>query len=517
MKILSIFIFCLLSHAALLGQNSLPEISNFSYTEDLLNNEVTFQYDLIEPENEACEVRIFYRAPGTTTFHKEITSQCTGDIGSGVLQGAGKTVVYKYQAGDLPAGMAAFKIVVDDGYEWTVQDVLDMVQKESLETNLEFVEGPRHRTSNPIHLKEVQDSIQSLFENEGWELQVQTWMSGNYEAKNYIGKIQGTTQDTIWYLMGGHYDTVAGSPGADDNGTATAALMEAIRVLGKFGFKKTIRLVAFDMEEDGLVGSTRYVSDIFPDDENLEGFLDWEMIGYYRNDPNSQTVPVGFSLLFPGAYGQLEADSFKGNFITNVANGNSLDLQNAFNAAANRWVPDLKIISVPVPGNGSIAPDLMRSDHAPFWIKGEPALMLTDGANFRNPNYHQATDIIDSIDFEFMGDVFNASIATICELAELHHASTETLSYERAVSVQEVPEESISIFPNPTNGFLNINAFDLKMERIDLFNVEGKLVQSLDIQGNTMTRIEVMNLVNGFYTIKIKTDKGYWNSSFVKE
>ncbi|MEZ4951495.1 MAG: M28 family peptidase [Saprospiraceae bacterium] len=517
MKTLSKFLICLLAGAPLFGQNGLPQVSNFSYTEDLLNNQVTFTYDLDEPENEACEVRIFYQAPGTSTFKKEITAQCTGDIGSGILQGAGKSVLYTYEPNELISGSSAFKIVVDDGYEWSVEDVLDLIEKENLESNLEFVEGARHRNSNPNHLKQVQDSIQSLFEKEGWELQVQTWMNGAYQAKNYIGKIQGTTQDTVWYLMGGHYDSVAGSPGADDNGSATAALMEAIRVLGKFGFKKTIRLVAFDMEEDGLVGSTRYVSNIFPEGERLDGFLDWEMIGYYRDDPNSQTVPVGFSLLFPGAYGQLEADSFKGNFITNVANANSLALQNAFNSAAASWVPELKIISVPVPGNGTIAPDLMRSDHAPFWIKGEPALMLTDGANFRNPNYHEATDVIDSIDFDFMEDVFKASIATICELAELHHAGTDTLSYDRAVSVNFLEEKAISIYPNPTQNSLNIKAGDLKIDQIDLYNMEGKLVKSITYAGNTLSRLDVGNLKKGFYSIKIKTDKGYWNSSFVKE
>ena len=95
------------------------------------------------------------------------------------------------------------------------------------------------------------------------------------------------------------------APGADDNGTAIAGMLEAMRILSGFSFRNSLRFIGFDLEEPGLKGSIRYVSSSIPDYEEIGGVLNMEMIGYTCEEPNCQTVPFGFNLLFPEAYDSL--------------------------------------------------------------------------------------------------------------------------------------------------------------------------------------------------------------------
>lgn len=503
MRLLLLFSF-LWVYGAILAQNQLPVISNLSIEEDQDAGQIFLHYDLSDEEGDPCTIQVFY-SPPTRNTHPVLLENVSGAVGANILPGNGKTISWEYDD-PLTGGQHSFKLVAEDGQSWSVDEVLDAIEEDQLRSNLEFVVGARHRQSNPDHLATVQDSIQHLFEASGWELDIQEWSFGNYRAKNYIGKLPGTTADTVWVLLGGHYDTVADSPGADDNGTATSAVMEAARLLSQYRFRKTIRIIAFDLEEEGLVGSGRYVTQKLPQDEVLEGFLDWEMIGYYRDDPNSQSVPFGFSVLFPGAYQALEADSFKGNFITNVGNDVSSELLQAFESAAATYVPELRVISVQVPGQGTSVPDLLRSDHAPFWIAGEKALMLTDGANFRNPNYHQATDVIDSVDFQFMEQVFKASIATAVEMAELHHASQASIELSKTVGVIEVQKELFKISPNPVRNALWLYP-EAPLESVLVFDARGNLVYQREGAFQSGIQLDASLWPEGIYLIRVSDGK----------
>ena len=189
------------------------------------------------------------------------------------------------------------------------------------------------------------------------------------------------------------------------------------------------------MEEEGLKGSIAYVQSGFTPGENIDGVLNFEMIGYYSNKPNSQNVPNGFSMLFPSAYSQLQTDNFRGNFIASVANTNSNDLNASFKSSAQQYVSQLKVIDLSVPGTGTIAPDFRRSDHAPFWDTNRQALMITDGANFRNDNYHTASDVKDSLDFGFMTNVVKATVATVASLANPRHSDVEVFAVDNPVGL----------------------------------------------------------------------------------
>ena len=232
------------------------------------------------------------------------------------------------------------------------------------------------------------------------------------------------------------------------------------------------------------------------------------MIGYYSDEPNSQTLPFGFEILYPEVYDTLVANNFRGDFITNVGLALHPELNEAFENAATAYVPDLKVISVLAPeGWPAITPDLGRSDHAAFWLQDMPALMLTDGSEFRYPYYHSPYDTVGNLDFTFMSDVVKATVAAVAELAELSHSSFETADIEVVTSASNLPSCDVQIFPNPNSDFIQLNFKDCQTENltIDLFNVEGRKVYSEElssVSGNL--EIAVNHLPTGTYVLSIE-------------
>ena len=195
--------------------------------------------------------------------------------------------------------------------------------------------------------------------------------------------------ETARVIIGAHYDSVANTPGADDNASALAVMMAiASRADKDYCF------VAFNGEECGLVGAAEFVKNLKND--NLEQVHILEMVGYCTSEENSQKNPI------PG----LELPSV-GNFIGCVTNSRKI-LDKVETLAKNSNVIGFEI---PVPPKQlQVIPELshlLRSDHAPFWFKNYPAAMWTDTSEFRNPNYHQMTDTPDTLDYGFMQRVAN--------------------------------------------------------------------------------------------------------------
>lgn len=212
--------------------------------------------------------------------------------------------------------------------------------------------------------------------------------------RNFIAELPGTELKNEVLILGAHFDAVWNSPGADDNGSGTSGLMELARVLKDRPMRRTVRFVFFNVEEQGLVGSRAYWAHIQPrvtaGEEKIVGMVSLEMLGYFTDEPNSQRspkVPVDQSVFDPPTVGDFIA------IATTLAHQKfSRRLGEAMQAAA----PGLKVLHFdfsPIP-----LPDIMRSDHAPFIMGNQPAVMLTDTANFRNPNYHKPSDTVETID-----------------------------------------------------------------------------------------------------------------------
>lgn len=194
-------------------------------------------------------------------------------------------------------------------------------------------------------------------------------------------------------LIGAHYDAVPGTPGADDNATGVAVLLELARSFAAEPGKYPVRLVAFDMEEYGLLGSTQYAEDLKQQRQPLRLMLSLEMLGYCDSTPNSQRYPAPLSRFYPNT----------GNFIALV--GNLTTLGDLIRLRGHIRKSGMPCELLPVPNRGLIVPQTRLSDHAPFWDRGYPAMMITDTAFMRNPHYHQPSDRIDTLDLDFLTGV----------------------------------------------------------------------------------------------------------------
>lgn len=235
-------------------------------------------------------------------------------------------------------------------------------------------------------------------------------------SNNIIVEIRGTKLPDEVVLVSAHFDAVPRSPGADDDASGVAGLMELARVLKDQPVERTVRLVFFTFEEVGLVGSAEYVRQWRDDtkpggpraNEKIVAMLSLELLGYYSDKEGSQKSP------FPPVKGVFEPSTVGDNIVL-VTTSAHQPLTKRVEAAMVAAAPGVKVFRAdfsPVP-----LPDLMRSDHAPFLLAGIPAVMVTDTANFRNPNYHKATDTIETLDLERMTRTVEGLAGAVRELA----------------------------------------------------------------------------------------------------
>lgn len=193
-------------------------------------------------------------------------------------------------------------------------------------------------------------------------------------------------------LIGAHYDAVPNCPGADDNGTGVAALLVLAKFFQTHAANYPIRLVAFDLEEYGFIGSESYAHHLKNKGESLRLMVSLEMLGYCDRRPNSQRYPTGLKYFYPST----------GDFIALVGDLVSIpemvQMSAAIRASVNcEWLP--------AGWRGHPIPDARRSDHVPFWDLGYKAMMISDTANLRNPHYHRHSDAIATLDIDFLAAV----------------------------------------------------------------------------------------------------------------
>lgn len=218
------------------------------------------------------------------------------------------------------------------------------------------------------------------------ELASHTW-------HNIVVENRGTDLPSEVLILAAHLDAVPKSPGADDNGSGAAALLELARVLYSRPLRRTVRFIFFNLEEVGLKGSAEYVRLLKPTldakKETVIGMVSLEMLGYYTDAPNSQRSPIP---TIKGLFEPPTTGDFIGFATISKHSAFCRRLETEMKAAA----PALKTF---VADFSPIAPpDFLRSDHAPFLLMGLPAVMLTDTSNFRNPNYHKPSDTIQTLD-----------------------------------------------------------------------------------------------------------------------
>ena len=152
------------------------------------------------------------------------------------------------------------------------------------------------------------------------------------------------------------------------------------------------------------MGSRAYAAHLTSTQQSILGAIVLECVGYTRDEEGSQKIPPGVPVTVPTV----------GNFLAVIGNQGSHALTMVVEQAMKSRIP---VVPLVVPGNGELLPDTRRSDHTSFWEQGFPAVMLTDTANFRNPNYHQPTDTIETLNLDFMAQVADGVAAAVMELA----------------------------------------------------------------------------------------------------
>ena len=263
------------------------------------------------------------------------------------------------------------------------------------------VNGPRN-----VYAPENLAGAATYVERALGKVERQTYEADGAQVANLIHEIRGSDEIVI---IGAHYDSVGGSPGADDNASGVAALLALARRFKDVKTTRTLRFVAFVNEEPPhfqtrAMGSWQYARRCRERNENVVAMLSLETIGYYDDRPGSQQYPPPLGAFYPN----------RGNFIGFAANVGSRALVNrcarVFRAKAR--VP-AESASVP-----EVIPQIGWSDQWSFWQFGYKALMVTDTAPFRNPHYHTTHDTPETLDYERLAMVVDGLHAVVLDLAQ---------------------------------------------------------------------------------------------------
>jgi Zn-dependent M28 family amino/carboxypeptidase len=274
---------------------------------------------------------------------------------------------------------------------------LSSVSPDEIRLHLLAIEGIRNPNANPQNIAKAQVYIETTLSNLGYEVTQHSFDYANETYQNVIATRPGTRYPDERVLVIAHYDTVTNSPGADDNASGVAVMLELARLLQPYTFERTIQFVATNLEEQGSVGSLALAQFAQESGWHIKGVIDLEMVGYAGNTLK-QSAPLGLENTFPKV----------GDFICVIGNETSKSLVEQFISGIQQQQIPLPHTPLVVPGNGESLPDTRRSDHSPFWDAGYPAIALTDTAEFRNPHYHQPSDTNDTINLNFAANVCRA-------------------------------------------------------------------------------------------------------------
>ena len=260
----------------------------------------------------------------------------------------------------------------------------------------------------PTALADAAGYIEQQWQAMGYEVVRQAYELQSCLCSNLEITRPGNRRPEEILLIGAHYDSVFGSPGANDNGSGVAAMLEMARHLANLELDRTVRFVAFVNEEppfylSGQMGSMVYAKAARARRDNIQLMVSLETIGYYSERPGSQHYPPLFRFFYPD----------KGNFIAFVSNFGSRGMLRRFGKAFRQHSQ----FPVEQLATFSFIPGVAWSDHYSFWRCGYQALMVTDTAFYRYPHYHAATDRADELDYVAMATVTEGLERAVISLA----------------------------------------------------------------------------------------------------
>lgn len=278
--------------------------------------------------------------------------------------------------------------------------LIDHVDRRQLFHHLRRLEGERHPYTSRDRLLAAQTYILSQWRS--WQLTT-TSEAFSYLGESFVNLIARPARCPSGprLIIGAHVDTVPNSPGADDDASGLAALLELSRLIGQYAPAAPVEFVVFNLEELGMVGSSHYADGLRREQQPVMGMLSLEMVGFTESE-GRQRYPWFLRGRFPAT----------GTYLGLAANRRSRGLLEIVGRAM-RAIDGLPVETLVLPGNGWVFPEARLSDHAPFWDRGYPALLVTDTAFFRNPHYHQPSDTVSTLDLAFLEKVTQGLVAAI--------------------------------------------------------------------------------------------------------
>lgn len=259
----------------------------------------------------------------------------------------------------------------------------------------------------PEALARARDYLAGELERAGYEPRLQGYKVGPHLVENIVAEARCGAAEGPALVLGAHYDTAPDTPGADDNGSGVAALLELARGLAGARLRLPVRFVFFTNEEPPFfqtrdMGSWRYAQELKEKGERVAGMLSLEMLGFYAPERGTQSYPPGVGWFYPdrGDFIALVGDLSSTGWVRRVREALTPSGFPVESACLPRWLPGIDF-----------------SDHWSFWEAGFPGAMLTDTAFYRNPHYHLASDVPERLDYERLGRLTEALLATARALA----------------------------------------------------------------------------------------------------
>jgi hypothetical protein len=268
--------------------------------------------------------------------------------------------------------------------------------------------GPRNVNQHPAALEAAARYIQTRLEKLGYKVTPQEFVTDGRPVRNLESEIRGSARPDEIVVLGAHYDSHNDTPGADDNASGVAALLEVADLLKRRTLARTVRFVFFANEEPPYfqkrpMGSRVYAKHLRRRGDDVVAMLSFETMGYFADRKRTQHYPPPFNLFYPSV----------GNFMGFVGNRGS-------RALVERVVASFRQHAV-LPSEGLAAPGWLPgvgwSDHWAFWKEGYPGVMVTDTAPFRNPHYHQLTDKPDTLDYRRLTAAVLGLVGVVTDLA----------------------------------------------------------------------------------------------------
>ena len=306
-------------------------------------------------------------------------------------------------------------VIDDDCGPYSSQTLALCIQQQRIEQDVRAIAKPRPPASRQHQA--VRSLCHERLASQGYEVELHQYDTG----VNVIGVKPGFSRPQEHVVVGAHYDHLPDCPGADDNASGVAVVLETARVLSEARFDRSLVVACWDEAERGQVGSTAYASRAKSRSEEIVVAINYESVGFFSDEPDSQRIPDGFEQLFPDEALALLDSSYRGDFLLVIGETSSTTWAESMQRHGVRNGLPVHLLRLSDRQRIKQQDKLHRSDHVSFWKNDYPALLITDSGGYRNPFRHckGGPDAADGLSYGHAAKVAQVALAGAVAALEL--------------------------------------------------------------------------------------------------